>query len=100
MGSLKPHRVEDGCCLITRKETTPRTGTNRGLRKCIDDQIPVGVLRERAAVHGRSRYDVLGLALPVTWSDGHFFFQSLDPPPVSVIDPVSDLLEATAVFRG
>ena len=77
-----------------------RLFTNRGLKKCIDDQIPVGVLRERAAVHGRSRYDVLGLALPVNWSDGYFFLQSLNPPPVPVIDAVSDLLEATAVSEA
>ena len=48
-------------------------------------------------MHGHSRYDVLGLALPVNWSDGYFFLQSLDPPPVHVIDAVNDLLEATAV---
>lgn len=104
MGSRKPHRVEDGCCLTTKKETTWRTGTGfsltGGLKKCIDDQIPVGVLRERAAVHGRSRYHVLGLALPVTWSDGYFFLQSLNPPPVPVVNAVSDLLEATAVSEA
>jgi hypothetical protein len=60
-------------------------------------QIPVGVLRERAPERRRSRYDILGLALPVTWSDGYFFLRSLDPPPVPVIDAVNDLLEATAV---
>jgi putative restriction endonuclease len=74
-----------------------RAFTNRGLMRCIADQIPVGVLRERPAQNGRSRYDVLGLALPVRWSDGYFFLQSLNPPAVPVTDTVSDLLEATAV---
>ena len=30
------------------------------------------------------------------WSDGYFFFESLNPKAVPVIDPVSDVLEATA----
>jgi hypothetical protein len=70
--------------------------TNRGLMRCITDQIPVGVLRERPAHNRQSRYDVLGLALPVRWSDGYFFLQSLQPPATPVIDAVTDLLEATA----
>ena len=70
--------------------------TNRGLMRCIADRVPVGVLRERAPAGRRSQYDVLGLALPVRWSDGYFFFESLNPKAVPVIDPVSDVLEATA----
>ena len=70
--------------------------TNRGLMRCIADRVPVGVLRERAPAVRRSQYDVLGLALPVRWSDGYFFFESLDPPAAPVTDPVSDVLEATA----
>jgi hypothetical protein len=72
--------------------------TNKGLMQCISDQVPVGVLRERPAQSKHSRYDVLGLALPVRWSDGYFFLQSLNPPATPVIDPVSDILEATAAF--
>lgn len=70
--------------------------TNRGLMRCIADRIPVGVLRERAPAGRSSRYDVLGLAMPVRWSDGYFFFESLSPRATPVIDPVSDVLEATA----
>jgi putative restriction endonuclease len=70
--------------------------TNRGLMRCIVDQVPVGVLRERAPARRRSQYDVLGLAMPVRWSDGRFFFESLNPKAVPVIDPVSDVLEAMA----
>ena len=70
--------------------------TNRGLMQCIADRIPVGVLRERAPATRHSRYDVLGLALPVSWSDGRFYFESLNPRAILVVDPVSDVLEATA----
>ena len=70
--------------------------TNRGLMRCRADRVPVGVLLERAPTGRRSQYEVLGLALPVRWSDGYFFFESLDPPAAPVTDPVSDVLEATA----
>jgi hypothetical protein len=51
--------------------------TNRGLMQCITDRVPVGVLSERVPAGPRSRYDVLGLAMPVRWSDGRFHFESL-----------------------
>ena len=70
--------------------------TNRGLMRCIADRVPVGVLRERAPAGRRSQYDVLGLAMPVRWSDGFFYFESLNPKAVPVIDPVSDVSEAMA----
>jgi hypothetical protein len=53
------------------------------------------VLRERPADGQHSQYDVLGLALPVRWSDGYFFLQSLDPPATPVTDVATDILEAT-----
>jgi hypothetical protein len=31
----------------------------------------------------------------VRWSDGYFLFESLNPKAIPVIDPVSDVLEAT-----
>ncbi len=73
-----------------------RMFTNRGLMQCIADRIPVGVLRERAPASRSSRYDVLGLATPVRWSDGYFYFESLNPRAAPAIDPVNDVLEATA----
>jgi hypothetical protein len=73
-----------------------RMFTNRGLMQCIADRVPVGVLRERAPSGHRSQYGVLGLALPVRWADGYFFFESLNPKAAPVIDPISDVLEATA----
>jgi putative restriction endonuclease len=73
-----------------------RKSGNRGLMQCIADQIPVGVLRETEPFNHRSQYDVLGLAMPVSWEDGYFILESLDPSPFAEIDPVTDLLEATA----
>jgi hypothetical protein len=73
-----------------------REYTNRGLMRCINDRVPVGVLLERAPSGRRSQYEVLGLALPVRWSDGYFFLESLDPPGAPMTDIVSDVLEATA----
>lgn len=73
-----------------------RQYTNRALTRCIVDQVPVGVLREVAPDRHRTQYEVLGLALPITWSDGYFFLQSVDPPGTPAIDIVSDVLEATA----
>jgi putative restriction endonuclease len=71
--------------------------TNRGLMQCIADRVPVGVLREQGpARRHAAQYDVLGLALPVRWSDGRFYFESLNPKAVPVVDPVSDVLEAMA----
>lgn len=72
------------------------TSANRGLMLCIADGIPVGVLREQAPPRHSSRYDVLGLALPVRWEDGFFYFESLNPKAAPVIDPISDVLEAMA----
>jgi putative restriction endonuclease len=90
-----------GWLLRYHQETADPAGrdrmfTNRGLMSCIADRVPVGVLHERAPAGRRSRYDVLGLALPVQWSDGYFYFESLNPKAVPVTDPISDVLEATA----
>ncbi|MGW9193069.1 HNH endonuclease [Micromonospora chersina] len=55
-----------------------REYTNKGLMECIRHAVPVGVLRERRA--GRNRppeYDVLGLAVPVSWEAGYFFFEGV-----------------------
>jgi hypothetical protein len=69
------------------------TSGNRGLMRCIADRVPVGVLREQAPARHSSRYNVLGLALPVRWEDGRFYFESLNPKAAPVVDPVSDGLE-------
>jgi hypothetical protein len=96
-----PQLAAAGCCLITRRALTQPTETSStrisvGLTRCINDRVPVGVLRELAPARHRSQYEVLGLAVPVKWSDGYFFLESLDPPGAPVTDIVSDVLEATA----
>jgi len=73
-----------------------RMFTNRGLMQCITYRVPVGVLREVGPAGHRSRYEVLGLAIPVRWSEGFFYLESLNPRATPVTDPVSDVLEATA----
>ena len=70
--------------------------TNRGLMRCIADRIPVGVLRERAPAAATAGMTSSAWRMPVRWSDGRFFFESLNPKAVPVIDPVSDVLEAMA----
>lgn len=70
--------------------------TNLGLMACIRDQLPVGILRERAgSASGRTEYDVLGLAYPVLWNDGYFYLDS-DPSSGAGRDIVADVLTATA----
>jgi hypothetical protein len=70
--------------------------TNRGLMRCIADRVPVGVLRERAPAGRRSQYDVLGLAMPVGWSDGFFYFESLNPKALEDEPPDSDASHTAA----
>lgn len=48
--------------------------TNRGLLRCQQDSVPVGVIRQtkpKPAV----RYQVMGLALVAGWDGGYFFFE-------------------------
>ncbi|WP_167288712.1 HNH endonuclease [Nocardioides seonyuensis] len=57
-----------------------REYTNLGLLRCIEDRIPVGVLRERVPdTNNRDKYDILGLAVPTGWADGFFSFEGVRP---------------------
>ena len=49
--------------------------TNRGLIKCMEDSVPVGVFRQIA--RRPSRYRILGLALVVKWDSGYFHLEGL-----------------------
>ena len=73
-----------------------RLSANRGLMRCIEDRIPVGVLQALGPARHRSQYQVLGLAMPVRWADGHFFLESLDPLGDPDTDIIADTLEAAA----
>lgn len=46
--------------------------TNRALKKCMDDGVPIGVLRQTRAVSGKAAYEVLGLAFVEGFDDTHF----------------------------
>jgi len=50
--------------------------TNKGLMACRRDGIPVGVMRQ---VRGKPnvRYDILGLALVVSWEQGYFHLEGI-----------------------
>lgn len=52
--------------------------TNRGLMRCQDDAIPVGVMRQTSPKPA-VRYQILGLALVAGWDEGYFFFEGFGP---------------------
>jgi hypothetical protein len=60
----------------------------------LEDQIPVGIMREREPAGRRSRYDVLGLAVAVRWYDGYFLFASTGPNGTLPGDTLAEVLEA------
>ena len=51
-----------------------REATNRGLVKCMNDGVPVGVLLQVKPKPG-VEYDVLGLAAVVEWKGGYFILE-------------------------
>jgi len=51
-----------------------REFTNRGLVKCMDDGVPVGVLLQVKPKPG-VEYDILGLALVTEWKGGYFILE-------------------------
>jgi hypothetical protein len=57
-----------------------REYTNRGLVACMEDHVPVGVLREVGRVGRQRQYKVLGLAKLVRWDDGFFHLESMPEP--------------------
>ena len=52
--------------------------------------------RERMSGKKQSEYDVMGLAMPVGWSNGYFFLESLGPGGFRVTNTIADVLTATA----
>ncbi len=51
-----------------------RESTNRGLIKCMEDGVPVGVMIQAKPKPG-VEYDVLGLALVTEWKNGYFIIE-------------------------
>jgi hypothetical protein len=50
--------------------------TNRGIEGCINDRIPIGILRKERR---EDPYEVVGLGLPVEWKNGFFNFVAYRP---------------------
>jgi len=46
--------------------------TNRAMLRCMQDRVPVGVLRQKAREVGESTYEVLGLAFVESFDGTHF----------------------------
>lgn len=52
--------------------------TNRAVMRCIDERVPVGVMKERIPDKENSdTYEVLGLGVPVKWEAGYFFVEGI-----------------------
>lgn len=60
--------------------------TNKALLKCLEDGVPVGVLRQRPEMGGKRAYQVLGLAFVTDFDGTHFHLRSepivVEAPPV------------------
>lgn len=46
--------------------------TNRALKRCMEDGIPVGVARQKSAKPDPTTYEILGIAKVTNWKDGFF----------------------------
>lgn len=46
--------------------------TNRALKRCMEDGVPIGVARQRSAKPDVTTYEVLGIAKIASWKDGFF----------------------------
>lgn len=103
---------EDGSwCVAYHQEVDKRQGedaeiqrsalwTNRSIDACIESRVPVGVMKEIEPLtkSGRSRYLVLGLALPVGWADGMYLLEGFGPSGADLSqDTGIDVLEAAAL---
>ncbi|MBC8139280.1 MAG: HNH endonuclease [Fibrella sp.] len=61
---------------------------------CIQDQVPVGVFIQPKGKPG-PRYRILGIALPVRWTNGYFLFEGDSPLPLHIRETVTPYLTAT-----
>ncbi len=60
----------------TRFDDQRKLFTNRGIEACMNDGIPIGVLRKERK---QDPYEVVGLGLPIEWQDGFFTFVNYKP---------------------
>jgi putative restriction endonuclease len=67
--------------------------SNKGLIRCMEDRVPVGVFRQESDAHGHRVYKVLGLAFVERLEGDHFVLRgepidvSSDPWPTATIPP-------------
>lgn len=54
-----------------------KEATNRGLMRCMEEQIPIGFLIKRKPKPG-VEYDVLGLGFVKAWEDGYFTIEGIN----------------------
>jgi len=50
--------------------------TNRGLMRCLNDRVPIGVIRQ-VDMRPRALYRICGLALVSEWKDGYFYLRGI-----------------------
>jgi putative restriction endonuclease len=74
--------------------SNPDFYTNAALKQCIQDRIPVGVIRKVDDRRREVQYEVLGLARPVRWYGGYFILESVNPPATTQVDALTDVLAA------
>lgn len=95
---------EDGTWYFAYHQENPdpskrdREYTNRALLRCIDERVPLGVLRERTPdSQNRDTYEVLGIAVPTGWDAGYFLFEGVTADGMWHLgDTAGDLLVADA----
>jgi len=52
--------------------------TNRGLLACMEDRVPVGVMRQKSG-KPNIQYEILGAALVVQWDSAYFLLEGFSP---------------------
>lgn len=80
----------------SEEENNPDSFSNVALKRCIQDRVPIGVVRKVDASRRPVQYEVLGLAQPVRWYGGYFVLESVNPPAATQADPLTDVLAADA----
>jgi hypothetical protein len=102
-------RPEDGTWHFAYHQENPDPArrdseyTNKALMRCLRDQVPVGVLRQRETRPVKPvRYDVMGLAVPVHWEDGYFYFEGYGPdgPRVTTSKDQEHMREVIRAAKG
>lgn len=62
--------------------------TNRALKRCMDDGVPVGVARQKTAKPDPTTYEILGIAKVSNWKDGFFQLDGYSQDGAIVSQPI------------